>query len=97
MPFESSVAAMNAVAAWPDGNDDVIGRRIPYGSGASWVKCSWGRTRRKSDFTAPLVSRDSAPSSAPSFSAIAGSPVRAARTDPIASHRSPWSAALDRP
>jgi hypothetical protein len=29
---------MNAVAACPDGNDDVIGRRIPYGNPSSWLK-----------------------------------------------------------
>ena len=57
-------ADMNAVAAWPDGNDDVIGRRIPYGSGSSCSKCSCGRTRRNSDFTRPFVSADSIPSAA---------------------------------
>ena len=29
VPSASIVAAMNAVVAWPDGNELVIGRRIP--------------------------------------------------------------------
>ena len=87
---------MNAVAAWPDGNDDVIGRRMPYGSGSSWVKCSGVATRRNSDFTAPLVSSDSAPSSGAELAARSRARPRGRpRTDPSACHSRPWSAALE--
>ena len=87
---------MNAVAAWPDGNDDVIGRRIPYGSASSWVKCSWGRTRRNASLITPLVSErlGAEQRAEPQRDRRIALP-RGTRRRRASSHSSPWSAALD--
>ena len=44
----SSIAAVNADAACPEGNELEIGRCIPYGSGSSGRESYSGRTRRTS-------------------------------------------------
>ena len=96
MPSASMVATMKAVAAWPDGNELVIGRRMPYGSGSSSSKCSGGRSRPNSDFTRTFVSPDSRLIAVVRRRITRGSRLRTARAAPNAPQISPWSAALDR-
>src|SRR4051812_4346866 len=82
---ERRTAAVKAAVACPEGNDDVTGRCIPYGSGPAAVS-GVGRARRNTVLIGPFVIADSTPIAAANRSAKPRSPDCTLRAAPTMNH-----------